>query len=136
MIYKMSKVIGRGFPESVFEVKTSRIPKAGLGLFSTIHIKKNERVMEYRGVLRLIDDGHENHDYCFEIGKYCIDASDPKSCKARFANDVFGTKFKVNLRVMVDKKNRRIWYVACRNIKPGTELFLNYGSEYWSSRGM
>src|SRR4051812_42283200 len=42
--------------EAALYVSNSTIPHAGKGLFTTVDIKKGQRVIEYRGTVKLSDD--------------------------------------------------------------------------------
>lgn len=136
------------YNENVFIVKDSNIKKAGKGLFTTISIPVNRRVIYYRGVVMEENDGHvnkkisesqrDNHSYCWVLkgskGNICINSTHTPEYKARYVNDSYGSKFKNNLRVIMDHKNKRVTYVSTRNIRAGEELFISYGDGYWGSR--
>ncbi|MDP3556369.1 MAG: SET domain-containing protein [Bacteroidota bacterium] len=120
-------------------VKKSKLPNAGKGLFTTKPIKKNSKIIEYKG--EIIDwKEYEkrvlvNRDgYLFYINKKrCIDAFDTPQHLARFANDaaglgrVKGLKNNANYEIFGNK----CYIVSSRDIEAGEEIFVNYTKEYW-----
>jgi uncharacterized protein len=120
-------------------VKTSRLPKAGKGLFTTKAIKKGQKVIEYKGEIinwaQYKERVTRNEDgYLFYISKKrCIDAYPTPQYKARYANDAEGLS-----RIQGVKNNceyevfdQRCFIVARRDIKAGEEIFVDYTKEYW-----
>src|SRR6478609_380184 len=77
-------------------VKTSKLPNAGKGLYTTTAIKKGEKVIEYLG--EIIDwkeyekrVERDEDGYLFFVNKkHCIDAWNTPQHKARYANDAAG----------------------------------------------
>jgi len=136
------------YPESLFLVKKSNIPNAGKGLFTTVDLPKNSRVLIYQGEMMLQNDGHadkidkktktpDDHSYCWFLNgkeEICINSIHTPQFKARYVNDAYKTKFKNNLRPSFDYKNKRVSYISIKNIKAGDELFISYGEPYWDSR--
>lgn len=111
-------------------VKKSSIPNSGRGVFANKDFKKGEIVE----VCPLISDKNENiknsvvKDYTF---------------KNKFKDEevlVFGLcsmynhSDNYNIEHDQDGKGNMI-YTAGRDIKKGEELYVNYGPQYWSSRG-
>jgi len=121
------------------KVKTSQLPGAGKGLFTDRPIKKNEKIIEYKGEIidwkeyekRVKED---KDGYLFFINKKtCIDAFPTPQHKARFANDAAGLR-----RIKGLKNNssyevfgEQCFIVADRNIEAGEEIFVSYTKEYW-----
>lgn len=124
-------------------VKTSLIPGAGKGLFTKNAIKKGEIVVEYTGEIvswKTCQKRNEEQEgfggYYFYISeKRCIDAQYDLKALARYANDAAGfvriTGVKNNCRYEVIKN--RAYIVASRNLKPGEEIFVAYGKDYWNA---
>lgn len=120
-------------------VKKSTLPKAGKGLFTDKPIKKDSKIIEYKG--EIIDWKEyekrvlESKDgYLFFINKKrCIDAWDTPQHKARYANDaeglsrVKGLKNNCTYRIFDNK----CYIVAERDIKAGEEVFVDYTKDYW-----
>lgn len=120
-------------------VKTSQLPNAGKGLFTTRPFKKGAKIIEYKGEIidwkeytkRVKED---KDGYLFFINKHrCIDAFSTPKFKARYANDaaglgrVKGLKNNSSYEVFDDK----CFIVAERDIEAGEEIFVNYTKEYW-----
>jgi len=120
-------------------VKTSKLPKAGKGLFTDKPIKKGKKIIEYKGEIidwkeyekRVKDD---KDGYLFFINKQrCIDAFSTPEYKARYANDaeglsrVKGLKNNSSYEIFDDK----CFIVSERDIEAGEEIFVSYSKEYW-----
>ena len=126
-------------PDHVLEVRPSTIASAGEGLFTTIDIPAGVRVLEYTGVWKAaVADcvSHNAHEYCFEFNlRHCIDAScKRRGGKGRYVNDTHGTKRKLNLIWTKSRRLRKVFMTSSRKIKRGSELFVNYGVDYWDAR--
>ena len=125
------------------EVRISNIDGAGLGLFATKPIKAGKRVTKYSG--RCI--GREEalsstSSYIVEVhNQLYLDADGPGHMAGRYMNDgpMAGIRANARLgssrRVYKCKKTGRLWIpvIALRNINPGEEIIINYGSKVtWS----
>lgn len=120
-------------------VKRSQLPGAGKGLFTTKPIKKDSKVIEYRGEIikwkeyqKRVDEDKDG--YLFYISRNrCIDAYSTPQYKARYANDARGISRIKGLRnnctyqIFGDK----CYIVAERDIKAGEEILVDYTKEYW-----
>ena len=122
------------------QVKSSLLPNAGKGLFTKKPIKKNSKIIEYKGEIidwkeyekRVKED---KDGYLFYISKKrCIDAFNTPQHKARYANDAHGLS-----RVKGLKNNSiyeifgdQCYIVATRNIEAGEEIFVSYSKDYWA----
>jgi len=122
-------------------VKTSQIPKAGKGLFTTASIKKGEKVIEYLG--EIIDWKEyqkrvekDEDGYLFFISKkHCIDAWNTPEYKARYSNDAAGlTRVKgLTNNCIYEIEKDKCFIVAKRNIAAKEEIFVSYTKEYWDA---
>lgn len=111
-----------------FVVSKSTIPGAGKGLFAVTNLPMGTKI-PYTGD-HLATDSHTDHTYCFRLDeKTCLYAT---TCLARYVNDTYNTTFHTNMRWRIT--NDRVYLETTRRIKSGEELFIRYGSEYWSSR--
>ncbi len=100
---------------------------AGLGLFATEPIKKGSFIIEYVGPLLNQEQADKKGGlYLFALGKdWTIDGT-ARSNLARYINhSCIGT----NCEPIQYAKHVKI--KAKRNIKPGEELFYDYGKEYF-----
>ena len=120
-------------------VKRSRLPGAGKGLFTTKRIRKESKVIEYRGEIigwkeyekRVAED---KDGYLFYVNRnYCIDAFATPQYKARYANDANGlSKVKgVKNNCTYQIFGKQCFIVAERDIEPGEEILVDYTKEYW-----
>lgn len=120
-------------------IKSSTLPNAGKGLFTTKAIKKSEKIIEYRGEIidwkeyekRVKED---KDGYLFYINKKrCIDAYTTPQYKARYANDATGLSRVKGLKnnASYEIEGDRCFIIADRNIAAGEEIFVSYGKEYW-----
>jgi uncharacterized protein len=122
-----------------FEVKKSKIPGSGKGLFTKIDFKKGARIIEYLGEIiteKELDERAEKdiYGYAFYVSKKkCIDAYYTPNELARFANDAKGiTRVKgINNNCCYEIYKNRGWIKAEKDIKAGDEIFVSYGAEYW-----
>ena len=106
--------------------------RTGLGLFATEVIKKGSRVVEYSGRkitnkrAEWIED-HTDNRYVFELNdKWSIDGS-PRSNIARYVNH------SCRPNVEAYQYDMKIYYRARWNIKPGDEILVSYGQDYFDS---
>lgn len=125
------------------EIKKSKIPGAGKGLFTATLIKRGERVIEYTGDVITWKECQERNEkmdgfgayYFFISEKKCIDAENVLDSLARYANDAAGfvrlPGVRNNCRYEVIRN--RAYIIASRNLKPGDEIFVAYGKEYWDA---
>jgi len=123
-------------PENKCEVKRSRIPNAGMGLFAKQKIKKGDAICWYGGVFvekHVIDHGYYESDYFLTRpgSDLIIDAEDPLSCLGRWAND--GLSFRPNNADFDFEDDERIGFLyATKNIAKGAEIYCGYGHKYWT----
>jgi|ERR1035437_1776920 SET domain-containing protein len=124
----------------------STIPNAGKGLFTKKSIKKGETISEFLG--RLITDEQCDiiNDESVETGAadYFITLSSGEildtygfDCFAMFANDAEGyqktKEFSNNSEIEESEDGRTITLVATKDISEGSEIFADYGKEYWDA---
>ena len=120
-------------------VKTSKLPKAGKGLFTDKQIKKGKKIIEYKGEIidwkeyekRVKDD---KDGYLFFINKTrCIDAFSTPKYKARYANDAEGLSRIKGLKnnASYEIHGDQCFIMAERDIDAGEEIFVSYSKEYW-----
>jgi uncharacterized protein len=122
-------------------VKISGLRGAGKGLFTTRQIRKDSKIIEYRGEIigyneyrRRARNGVDQ--YLFYLNKdHCIDAMHTPQYKARYANDAAGIIRGKGLRNNSDYIvfGKKCFIVASRDIKAGEEILVNYTESYWSA---
>jgi len=99
---------------------------AGLGLYTSLPIKRDTTIIEYIGH-RIPAETDATNKYIFNVStRVDIDGS-PRWNTMRYANH--------SCRPNCEAINRRgrIFLVAKRNIKPDEELTYNYGKNYFKS---
>ena len=133
---------------------TSNIPNGGLGVFTKDYIPPNTIVDEYKG------DVYSNQvrgSYVLEVSPTChIDAQDFPRCYMGMLNDcsfvakqyirkkkrkiditpdayydVHKNRLSINCEFVTDEVNNKGFVRTIVEIKPGSELFVSYGDEYW-----
>ena len=126
------------------EIKTSKIPNAGKGLFATRDFKKGDGIITvtFRKLKKKEIDNL--YDYIDPITQkkvegvapygFDMDATDKGDAACirnapSYANDRVGRS---NVRYEQDDKNV-MWLAATKNIKAGDELYNNYGQKYWKA---
>lgn len=126
------------------EVKESSIPNCGKGLFTKTAIKRGEKVVEYTGEIitwkecqkrnEAMEDGFGAY-YFYVSDRKCIDAQHVPESLARYANDAAGFTripgIRNNCRFEVIRS--RAYIITSRNLKPGEEIFVAYGKDYWNA---
>ncbi|MBC8035362.1 MAG: SET domain-containing protein-lysine N-methyltransferase [Chitinophagaceae bacterium] len=124
--------------EKQLYVKKSTIPNAGKGLFTKKAISKGERIIEYRGKITAwkVVKNDDHNPYIFYITRnHVINAQNHLKVLARYANDARGltriTGITNNAEFVVDKKLKRAFIEAKKNIPAGAEILVGYGKEYW-----
>ena len=131
--------VKREWPDLGVEVRTSRIPNSGDGLFAARDFAAGAPLGEYRGrVLSLLQATRlQDRDYLmggFGINAH-VDARFALDAPGRYVNDHFD-KARLNARFNKDKGKRRALLVATRPIRRGEEIYASYGEGYWRSRGI
>ena len=120
----------------------SKIPNAGLGLFTAENIPADTFIGYYEG--EIVKDDNVT-DYSFELSKkYFIDATKFPRSYIAMVNDSYKSNFIDNCEfrmIYYDSNNkvipptkRKIALYSTRKIKKLEELFASYGEEYWISR--
>ncbi|MBL7864351.1 MAG: SET domain-containing protein [Cyclobacteriaceae bacterium] len=125
-------------PTKSLLIRSSSLPDAGMGLFTTVDIHKGERIVEYKG--RLVKwkdvkhtDGHNG--YLLRLDRsLAIDARPKNSGKGRYANDAMGLVRLPGLRNNAEYLiyGKRVFIEATRNIRKGEEVLVAYGREFWA----
>jgi uncharacterized protein len=124
--------------EKYLFVKKSGLPKAGKGLFTKIAIKKRVRIVEYKGRLQSwkevkAEDGING--YLMYIHRNAvINALPAVNTFGRYANDAMGIIRIEGLRNNSEyvSEGNRCYIEAIKTIKPGEEILVGYGREYWN----
>lgn len=129
----------RYFEAHGVEVRQSRIPNSGDGLFASRDFAAGDALGEYRGRVLTLLQAHRLEDRDYLMGGFGInahvDARFAVDAPARYVNDHFD-KSRLNAEFHKDKARKRALLVATRPIKRGEEIYASYGESYWTSRGI
>ena len=120
-------------------VKKSQLPGAGKGLFTTKAIRKDKKIIQYRGEIIGYNEYRrrarkEIDQYLFYLRRdLCIDAMLTLQYKARYANDAAGITRVKGIRNNSDYVifGDKCFIVARRDIKAGEEIFVDYTKPSW-----
>ena len=103
----------------------------GLGLFATRVIKRAGYIATYRGPILTTAEAEKRErqgaKYMFELTKKLTIDGSPRWNVARYMNHSCWP----NAKPVINTKEKRITFVALRDIQPGEEITYNYGKEYY-----
>ena len=119
-------------------LKESGIPGAGIGLFTSISIYRDEIISFFKGeILSDIEAAvrakYNMDSYFISMPDGTIMDSNNVACFAKYANDAGGQtpiKLKNNSTIALDDQDV-VCLIAKRDIKIGEEIFCSYGKDYW-----
>jgi len=121
-------------------VRRSLLAGAGKGLFTKEFIPKGARIIEYKGEILTWKEAEQMADdrngYVFYVfSKHVIDAWATKQHIARYANDAKGLTRVKGLSTNAEYKVhlRRCYITAIKDIPAGSEIYVEYGKEYWDA---
>ena len=125
----------RGLTPEEYNITTSTIPNAGNGAFANVFLPKGTVLGNYKGKKlspaqydRLKDSSYVWYVSAGGTNHFYIDGKDPKvSNWLRFLNDSRDNRQNVEPYQYAGK----LYYRTIKNVKPGQELFISYGDEYW-----
>ena len=120
-------------------IKTSDIPDAGLGLFTTKERRRGEDLANYTGDVVVSHDEQYGGDYALQIKKNpptFIDAKRSNTGEGRYANASRVRGKRNNAQLILDQRNRVGKVRATVKIPAGKEITVAYGARYWHGRGV
>jgi uncharacterized protein len=117
-----------------FEVRRSTIPGANLGLFARARIRVGDTIGYYTGEViteREYENGHHaDSRYILWVARtHIIVGEGPKANYTRYLNH----SSRPNAAMVVSTRWKTARFEAIRAIRPGDEVFFDYGEYYWSS---
>ncbi|HEX4876496.1 MAG TPA: SET domain-containing protein-lysine N-methyltransferase [Chitinophagaceae bacterium] len=125
--------------EKDLEVKESLLPSAGKGLFTKVFIPKGTRIVEYKGKIttwKEVEHNDGKNGYIYYVKRnHVIDASRHSSALARYANDARGIRRMKGLANNAEytEDGLKVYITATKDIPAGSEIFVEYGKEYWDA---
>lgn len=123
--------------EKHLKVKTSTIPGAGKGLFTSKSIPKGTRIVEYKGkasTWKDVDHNDGNNGYIYYVSRNLVlDAQHDKTALARYANDArgIGRVKGISNNSQYVTEGKRVFIEAAKDIAANSEILVPYGPEYW-----
>jgi len=125
----------------ILDVYPSKIPNAGNGIFTYKYIPKETLIGYYDGELKK-DDGSCVGDYSFSLNRqWYVDARKYPRSYIAMINDAHGTEYDYNCEFRMENEDetgkkrkpqdRKITLWSIKNIKAGSELYADYGKDYW-----
>ncbi len=117
-----------------FEVRPSTIPGANLGLFARTRIRAGDTIGYYTGEI-ITEEEYENGQ--FSDSRYILWVSRThiivgKGAKANYTR-YLNHSSRPNAELVVSTRWKTARFKAIRTIRPGEEIFFDYGEYYWSS---
>ena len=119
-----------------YTIKRSTIKNAGKGAFTNIYLPKGTVLNYYKGkkLSKKQYDRLSDSEYVWELSgrngvPVYVDGKDKKKSNwLRYLNDP-----KKNSKINVEpyQYKQKIYYRTIKKVKPGDELFISYGDEYW-----
>lgn len=123
--------------EKYLQIKKSKLPQAGKGLFTKIDIPKGKRVVEYKGKLHLWKnvkhlDGYNGY-LMYITRNVVIDAKPAIDTFGRYANDANGLGRTPGLKNNCEyvSEGTRCFIESLRPIQKGEEILVGYGEDFW-----
>ncbi len=115
-----------------FDVLPSTVEQAGKGLFSRVTIRAGDTIGEYTGEIVTDDEVNEepyvDSDYVLWVCKdHNIVGEGPLANHTRYINH----SNRPNGRIVCSTRWKKARIEAIRTIKPGDEVFIDYGPYYW-----
>ena len=120
-----------------FKLKKSNIPRAGKGLFVKRDFANHERLGDYKGQrMSVAAFGAQVPDsaYGYRFKGKIIDAKKTQSCITRNINDARDDA-KTNCEFVDRIRQNKVECLATKPIKSGSEVFVDYGPNYWPVKG-
>lgn len=116
-----------------FEICRSTIPNAGSGLFSLVNIAVEDTIGCYTGKIldneAFNDPNRSASDYVLYLcNNHIIIGEGPHANYTRYINH---SSKNPNAFLITSTRWKTARFEAIEEIKPGNEIFFNYGEDYW-----
>lgn len=122
------------YSEFDFVVKESLVKGIGLGLYTKHHLFKGDTIGYYTGTI-ITDEDAESPKYIdskyllYVCKDWWICGEGKKANYTRYINH----SSKPNARLIVSARWKTARFVAIKSIPAGTEIFFDYGRDYWDN---
>jgi hypothetical protein len=117
------------------KVAKSQIKNGGLGLYTTVPRKKDQKIADYTGKVTTFNPPNDS-DYVLQLTKdRFVDAENPlTSGYARYANDAKKKDLPLrnNAKFSYNRTKKECVLKANKNIKANSEVMVPYGAGYWA----
>ena len=115
-----------------FEIRTSTIEGAGMGLFARHAIREEDTIGYYTGEVITEKEFHDPDRpfsaYVMWVTKdHILVGEGPKANYTRYINH----DDEPNAFLVVSSRWKTARFQALRDIEPGEEIFFDYGEDYW-----
>jgi hypothetical protein len=122
--------------ESDFEVRDSGIPGIGMGLFALNTINRGDTIGPYTGIIITDEEAEtepwiDSHYLLWVCKDTNIVAEGELASYTRYINH----SDKPNARFVVSTRWKKARVEALKRIRPGEEIFLDYGPYFWEAVG-
>jgi|SRR6218665_206598 len=119
-------------------IQSSTLPGAGMGLFTRTDISRGTLIIEYLGTVstwKEVMDDLDNPYLCYVNKNHVINGAPHPEFLARYANDAAGPVRIDGLRnnSFFEIDGTRVFIKATKRIPAGSEIFVNYGKDYWEA---
>lgn len=138
------------------EIRRSSIEGAGLGVFTTVAVRRDDKLTRYNGIVvrhditsgeysqrlptREILVGDPLH-FCVSMCAHMINdaltvvsTGTPEDVQRSALTYVRDSPLAANVHMRFEPRTKQLYAVASRDINAGDELFCSYGINYWISR--
>lgn len=117
-----------------FEIRTSTVEGAGLGLFAKHSIKEEDTIGYYTGEIitekEFYDPNRPFSAYVLWVTRnHIIIGEGAKANYTRYINH----DDEPNAFLITSNRWKTARFEALRDIQPGEEIFFNYGDDYWET---
>lgn len=119
-------------------IQPSTLPGAGMGLFTSVDIPRGTLIIEYLGTVstwKEVMHDIDNPYLCYVNKNHVINGAPHPEFLARYANDAAGPVRIDGLRnnSFFEIDGTRVFIKATKRIAAGSEIFVNYGKDYWET---
>lgn len=135
-----SSLACREWPTDGLRAAPSLVPNGGLGIFATRAFEPESPICTYHGEELGLAEAiqREQRDYImggFGFNTY-VDAAAAADCPGRYVNSHFDPA-RINTRFdRYSEPKPHAQLIAERRIEVGEELYVDYGDDYWLTRGI